>query len=592
MGQPLHVYDSDKINDNLYVEVLENNFTYKALDDKEYELKSGDLVVRDNKHIHCLAGIIGGMDSSCDKNTKSIILEAGIFDPTLISKTSNRLNIYTDSKARFEKGIDPSITQIALMNAANMIVKLCGGKIESMKYYTKYYDQDIRNGIVDVSEKKIGQKSIGEYVQSSEIKFDINLVEKKLGYKIECANVKNILSNLGFKCSEYSENILLVIVPSWRHDVYIPEDLIEEIVRSKGYDHLIPSLIEHQIKPRVLDNSDKLSINSKYILSNLGYYETITWSFVDENDVHLFHNISPDVSRETQTSNDANDDKRENQAFLKILNPISSHLNYMRSSILHSLMYVVQKNCKKGIDDISLFELGPIFKLIRNESDQNNSINLKSGNGYILEEECIAGVRTCVDLNKYTSKNTQRDFYDLKGDVECLLSELGTNSYQLDRKVVGYYHPHKSARIFLGKKTIGYLGYIHPKITKHFKIKSEVLGFEIFVNNLNVVKHKYGKKPDYQIVEYPVVTRDFSFIVQNDIEVGKFVKSIADTNKTLIKTCELFDVFQINQNEKSLAIRLLLQSKDKTLVDTEINSLSDKVVERAKTHFNAVLRKM
>ena len=315
INRPLHAYDADKIEKGIIVRNSKSGEEFTALDNKNYKLESGMCVISDNKGVLGLGGIIGGTRSGTEFNTKNILLESAYFEPGSIRNTAKKLNLDTDAKFRFERGIDPLSIEDGLNKAAKLIKEICGGEIS-----------------------KIDIQKIESY-KTKKIKFDPNIFEKISGFKISFKEMIKILEDLGFEVKKDKKRLELT-VPSWRPDITQPIDIVEEIVRIKGYEHiqtLTPK--KSRLKP-TLNRQQKLFHFLQRSVASKGFYETVTWSFTDSKINNLF---------------------REKYNEIKIVNPISSDLNVLRNSIFPNLIFYLKKNIDRGFKDLSFFEIGPVF---------------------------------------------------------------------------------------------------------------------------------------------------------------------------------------------------------------------------------------
>ena len=315
LNRPLHAYDADKINEGIIVRNSKKGESFEALDNKKYTLQDNMCVISDKSGVLGLGGIIGGTRSGSELDTKNILLESAYFNPNSVRKTSKLLNLDTDAKFRFERGIDPDSIEEGLVKAAALIQKICGGEISKL----------------DV------QKC--ETFKKIQIRFPIALFQSITGFKVAEKEIMKILTDLGFVIKKKS-NDLNLIIPSWRPDILQPIDIVEEIVRIKGYDQIKTELPEKVREKPTLNKQQKLFHFLQRSVASKGYYETVTWSFTDSKINQLFK-----------------EDKNE----VEIVNPISSDLNVLRSSIFSNLIIYLKKNLDRGFKDISLFEIGPIF---------------------------------------------------------------------------------------------------------------------------------------------------------------------------------------------------------------------------------------
>ncbi len=535
-GRPMHAYDADLLSGNLRVtRASDKDPEFHALNDKKYKLDSNDLVIRDHDQIHALAGIIGGISSSCSENTKNILLEAAIFDKDLIAATGRKLAIETDSRFRFERSTDIGMVLPSAYLATNMILDICGGEIGKFSL----------SGSVEFTPNKIS--------------LETKDITKATGINIAIKEVGTILENLGFTV-EYSENKLEASNPSWRHDISIKEDLIEEIVRIYGFDKIPAVAISTALQFRLAPCSFVRGNNARRVLASKGYDELITWSFMNEEFAKLFS---------------------ETQDKLKLQNPISQELSYMRPCILPNLLEAIAKNATRSIASGALFEVGPVFLGTELADEKLHATGVRWGN---IEANLHAGSR-------------EVDIFDIKADIELLILELGLSleNMQLDTSnLPNYYHPYRTTAILLGKNIIGYFGEIHPLILKKYGIEKHVAAFEINISALPEPRLKAGKKDIFTPSIYQAVNRDFAFLVDRDIPAGKMSKYISLIDKKLIKNVEIFDLYigeKIDSSKKSIAVKVHIQADDRTLSDQEITTLQNSIIQGAEKEFHASIRK-
>jgi len=520
LNRPLHAYDVDKINKEIIVRNSKKGESFKALDKKDYNLEDGMCVISDHKGVLGLGGIIGGTRSGTELNTKNILLESAYFDPEITRKTARKLDLNSDAKFRFERGIDPNSISIGLEKASEMIVEICGGEASKL---------DIQ------SSKKIVNKKIS---------FDPNLASKTIGIQIKTNEIINILEDLGFKIKKKGKT-LIVEIPGWRPDIYGQIDLVEEIIRIKGFDKIQSVEPEKKRLKPTLDFFQRHFYLAKRSVASKGYFETITWSFTDEK---------------------INNNFRENVQEVKIVNPISSDLNVLRNSLYPNLIYFLKKNIDRGFENQSLFEIGPAF------------IGKKPGEQITV----ICGVR----------KEQLLDIYGIKKDVVQTLVELGIdkNETSIDINTPSYYHPGRSGKIITknDQKLLAYFGEIHPKII------DKTYGFEIFLESLVKYKSQSKKgKPPITFSDYQKSDRDFAFVVQKDLKVQELLEIINNVDKSLIKNVKIFDVYKgenIPSDKKSIALKVTIQSDFKTLNEKDLNEISQKIISNVEEKANAKLR--
>ncbi|CAO6128305.1 PheT Phenylalanyl-tRNA synthetase beta subunit [Candidatus Pelagibacterales bacterium] len=539
LNRPLHAYDVDKIEKKVIVRASRKGEKFLALDNNTYSLEDGACLITNEKEILGLGGVIGGENSSISLDTKNIFLESALFDPVKISKIAKKLGINSDAKFRFERGVDPNGMEYGLKLAAKIIHKICGGKISNL--------------IIS------GENNF----KNKQIKFNSDKFEKIIGSKISPAEIKKILNNLGFKLKE-SKNIYSVIIPTWRPDIKEEVDIVEELIRIKGYDKIQLIKPEMDSSKDVLTGKQKLHRFAQRYVANKGFMETITYSFTNSKIDSLFgmHNKS-----------------------LLITNPISNDLDTLRSSIFSNLLIHIKNNIHRNFEDQKIFESGPVF------------FGSKPGEQIFV----IGGIQIGKIYRKnWIEKDKDVDVFEIKDCVYKTLIELGI--YEQDLTVIQesetYYHPGRSAKFYLNSNKqlpIANFGEINPKITKELDIKSgPIFGFQIFLNNIPVInKQNTEKKIKYAVSNFQKIERDFAFIVDKKFEAEKIVNILLNVDKKLIKKIKIFDVFQggnIEKNKKSIALNLLIQSQDKTLNDKEIDELSDKIIQIMQKSFDATLR--
>ena len=539
INRPLHAYDADKIEKGITVRNSKFGEEFTALDNKNYKLENGMCVISDNRGVLGLGGIIGGTRSSTELDTKNILLESAYFDPKSIRKTAKKLNIDTDAKFRFERGIDPLSIEEGLNKAALLIREICGGEISKI---------DIQNI---------------ENFKNKTIKFDPQLFKKVSGFKISSKEMIKILHNLGFK-SKKEKKYFKLTIPSWRPDISQEIDIVEELVRISGYDNIKTiDPIKERIKS-TLTKSQKLFHFLQRSIASKGYLETITWSFTDSNYNNHFKNTNKEI---------------------KIVNPISSELGVLRNSIFSNLIMYVSKNLDRGFKDLSIFEIGPVFTG-PNPGEQNTVVcGLSAGKKSRLS---------------WIEKERNVDVFDVKKDVVQTLVEAGYNSdkFFVDSETPNYYHPGKSGRLFLNKgddNIAAYFGEIHPNILKKIDIKTESLvGFEIFLDNLKLPKKTLNEqKTNFVVSDYQKSERDFAFVVDKGMNAQDLIDAISSVDKNLISNIKVFDVYQgdnISENQKSIAISVTIQSFEKTLKDSDLENINKLIIETVEKKTGAKIR--
>ena len=539
INRPLHAYDADKIEKGIVIRNSKLGEEFVALDNKSYKLEDGMCVISDDKGVLGLGGIIGGIRSGTEFDTKNILLESAYFEPRSIRSTSKKLNLDTDAKFRFERGIDPLSIEDGLNKAALLIKEICGGEISKI---------DIQR--IETKKIKI-------------IKFDPNLFKRITGFNISTKEMLTILENLGFKIKK-EKNYLKLTIPTWRPDILQEIDIVEELVRITGYDKIkIVDPIKERTKS-TLTQSQKLFHFLQRAIASKGYLEAITWSFTDSN----YNDYFKDKNKE-----------------IKIVNPISSELGVLRNSIFSNLIMYMNKNLDRGFKDLSIFEIGPVFTG-SNPGEQNTVVcGLSAGKKSRLS---------------WIEKERNVDLFDVKRDVVQTLVEAGYNAdkFFIDSETPNYYHPGKSGRLFLNRgkdQVAAYFGEIHPNILKKIDIKTESLvGFEIFLDNLKLPKKTLNdQKTKFEVSDYQKSERDFAFIVDKEVKAQDLIAAVSSVDQKLISNIKVFDVYEgenIPESQKSIAISVTIQSSEKTLNDNDLENINNLIIKTVESKTGAKIR--
>ena len=537
LGRPLHVYDADKINGNLVMRKARKGEKCKTLDEKEYELSNEMIVISDDQSLHGIGGVMGGLESGCTLKTTEVFLEVALFDPISITKTGRKLNLQSDARYRFERGIDFTSIEWGVDIATQMILSLCGGE-ESEIVFDK----------LNTPNPKL-------------IKFDSSLTASYGGIRIDIKEQIKILKNLGFETKSQNNLELEIVVPPFRPDIVGSADIVEEIIRIYGYDKIesLSLIKDESVNQEILNAKLKSFYKSKRLIANCGYLETVTWSFMDKNHANYI----------------------KNDPSLDLQNPISTDLSTMRPSTFPNLLSAINLNVSRLYNRGKMFEVGPNFKGI-NENDQ----------------EMIATAIHYGSAFSSTWINEKRevDIYDTKKDLFYILEQLNVPVENLQHEIfeTKIYHPGKSAQLKLGKNIIANFGEIHPILLKKFDIKNSVCGFEIFIDSLEQFQlRKQSTLKGYDNNSLQIVERDFAFLFPIEIKALDLINSVKKIDKKIIKDVIIFDLFEGNKlpvNRKSLALKVTLQPKEKTFTDKEIEILSSKIIDLIAKSFYGELR--
>lgn len=527
MNRPLHVFDADKVNGNLTVRLSQNGETLHALNDKTYTLDDSIVVVADATGPQALGGMIGGMTSGCSDGTTNVFLECALFDVERIRKSGQKLQLDSDAKYRFERGVDPAFVDEGIEIATRLILDICGG--EPSYTVVAGAQPDWYRTIV----------------------FDPSLVAKRGGVQVDDSEQLRLLMALGCQVRPDSDdNTLDVSPPSWRNDIHIPEDLVEEILRLHGYDNIpvTPLPRDTKVSQGALLATHKRAADLRRLSAQRGAHEVVTWAF-----------ISP-VLAETFSYPEF--------PAIKLANPISADLSVMRQSLFPNLLQMIQRNSARGMHDLALFEQGNVF-LGTDPTQQPAHIALvRSGQAFAKH---VQGAARPVDA------------FDAKADLWAYLNACGLNAdnMTLSRDTAPWYHPGQSGLLSMGKKHVASFGAIHPAVLQALDIDVPVVACELFIDNLPPAKKKAGAKAALTLSPYQGVSRDFAFLMDANVMGADIVKAVKATDKTLLQSVTLFDDYRgkgIADGQKSIAFSIQLQPLEATLTEAEIDAITKKVV--------------
>ncbi len=552
LNHPMHAYDAIKIDGPIHLRYAKNQEKFTSLKNEDFAIADDILVFSDLQKIISIPGIIGGALSSCDIETNDILLEAAYFEPDQIALAGRKLNINSDSRYRFERGVDINTCEAGIEFATNLIKEICGsqnGEAIIVSDIKSYKSQNLKSGL--------------EQNFLSPIEFNFDKFSKLIGIELPKEQMIAILQKLEFKILEISDHKLLLTTPTHRHDIKHQDDLVEEIIRIHGYNKINSLPLENKSISNLTTSLDFCN-QARLVLAAAGMKEIISWSFVDAKIIDLFA---------LSNSN------------LMLANPISIELNYMRPNLAIGLLQTFQKNQLRNFNDLSLFEIGQVF----------------SGTEIDAQKLMIAGLRA-GNNKEIDSYNQAREFdiFDVKKDLLAITEICGLKSEAIQIDNLGsppkYYHPHRFAALKLGAKIIGYFGEIHPIIIKQFDLKNRVNFFEIFVDNLpNHANNlqKLTSKKALKINDLQPVIRDFAFVVDKNQKAGEIIKLTAAIDKNLIEEVTIFDIYSgsnIAEDKKSIAIRVKIQPQEKTLTSEEIDILSKKIIENLAKSCGGILR--
>ena len=534
LGQPLHAFDTAKINGKIVVQTLPAGTKFTTLDDVERTLHAEDLMICDEKGPLCIAGVFGGKKSGVSESTNSIFLESAYFNPVSVRKSAKRHQLNTDASFRFERGIDPTITEYALKRAALLIQEVAGGEITS--------------DLINVYPKKI---------EDFNVFLNFNNVDKIIGEKLPKDIIKKILVSLDIKVNSFSDAGLGLTIPSYRVDVQREIDVIEEILRVYGYNNIsFSKKLNASVfnAPRNEDYKIQNTIASQ--LNSQGFHEMMANSLTTASYVQLSEQLNDDYN-------------------VTILNPLSADLSTMRQSLLFSGLEAVSYNINRKNADLKLFEFGKTYHNYLAGYEEKKHMSL-----------FLTGNR---NQESWTSVQKMSNFFLFKGYVYGILSRLGIENTQNIPVTLDVFS--EGIAIKFDNETIVELGVIKKSILKHFGIKQEVLYADF---DWDLILKKTSTKIKYaEIPKYPEVRRDLALLLDQNITYESIYKIARQTEKTLLKNINLFDVYEgqnLPEGKKSYALSFTIQDNSKTLTDAQIDKIMGKLQKNFETELGAVLR--
>ena len=530
LGRPLHVFDLAKIQGNLTIRLSKAGETLTALNGKEYILNDGMTVIADASGVLSLGGVMGGMSTACLDDTVDVLIECASFDPIRTAQTGRTLAILSDARTRFERGVDPLSVRLGLDAATDLILQWCGGSLSE------------------------GGVATHKNPQSKPQPTPITLTQNKLhslsGCDIPLTEAKGFLEALGFTTLSLESTHLTVQTPSYRMDIEGPADLVEEILRLKGYDQIPDTPLP---LPSMRTESPSIPSIVKHVLASRGLNEVMTWSFMAEDLALKFGGEDPS---------------------LRLSNSLSVELDFMRPSILPNLIQATIRNQDRGQGSVALFEVGPQFE---------------PGNQRLVAAGLLAGQ---TGPRHWAQASRLVDVFDAKSHALTVLNTLGISesSLQIDASGPDYYHPGRKGTLKQGNRIIALFGEIHPLIITQLAGEGAFVGFEVFLDQLPPLRLK---KSTLQLSPYQPVTRDFAFVVDDGIPADQVVKAIAKTDRDLITAIHIFDVYKgekLEKDKKSLAIQVRLEPQTGTLTDAQITEVCDKMIANVSKATGGVLR--
>lgn len=553
LGRPLHVFDADKLfggkgEGKLTMRLARDGETCMALDEEEYKLDSEMVVIADGPPgiggVHGIGGIMGGLETGVTETTTNVFLEVALFDPIRVARTARKLGIESDARYRFERGVDPVSAKWGDDVAARLILELCGGEAS---------EATVAGALPDWKRK---------------LDFRPKRVADLGGIDVKKKEQKDILESLGFDLKDDKGDKWEVEPPSWRVDIVGEADLVEEVMRIHGYDEIpaVPMSLDTALPPLALNLSQQRRRQARRALAARGLLEAVTWSFMDARPAKLFageNGLNP---------------------ALRLANPISSELDFMRPSILPNLIQAAGRNAARGHGNAALFEVGPQF-----------ADDTPSGQAWVA-----AGVRSGKSSRKHWAGGDAAardvDVFDVRADAMAALVAAGApaDKAQITTDAPAWYHPGRSGVLRLGPNVLAAFGELHPRVLRALGVKGPHTAFEVYLDAIPEPKKKDGRtRPLLEPSPFQPLERDFAFVVAADVPAEKLVRAAIGADKALVANATIFDVYTgegVGEGKKSLALSVTLQPTGKTLTDEEIEAVAARIVANVEKQTGGVLR--
>jgi phenylalanyl-tRNA synthetase beta chain len=538
LNRPLHVFDAGKVRGDLTVRFARSGEKLLALNGREYELDPEITAIADEAGVQSLGGVIGGEATGCTEATTELFVEAALFDPIRTAATGRRLEIISDARYRFERGVDPAFVGPGLEIATRLILELCGGEASEIV---------VAGAVPDWHR---------EYLLRPERLSGLG------GLHVPPDESTAILVSLGCTIAEAAEHdgSLHVTPPSWRGDIEGEADLVEEVLRVKGYDEIpaVPLPRETIVSRPAIDARRRRVELVRRILASRGLIEAVTFSFISSRAAELFDGAKPE---------------------LRLVNPISADLDAMRPSALPGLVEAARRNADRGFPDVALFELGPAYRDDTPEGQMTVAAGLRAGR---------------LGPRDWRQPPREPDLYIAKADALAALAAMGApaDNIQASADPPSWYHPGRAGTLRLGPTVLGHFGELHPDVLDAFEVKGPVAAFEVFLDAVPLPRAGRARPP-LKLSVFQPVERDFAFIVDRDLPAETLLRAARGVDRKLVSEIRLFDVYEgkgLPEGKKSLAISVVLQPQEATLTDAEIEAFSKRLVAQVEKATGGTLR--
>jgi len=538
LGTPLHAFDADKLEGKIVVRKGIAGDKFVTLDGVERTLFEDDLMITNGNKNLAIAGVFGGLDSGISSETKNIFIESAYFNPVSVRKTAKRHSLNTDASFRYERGVDPMMTEYALKRVVSLIQSICGGEVSM--------------NVASVVNEQFASKSID---------FDVNRCNQIIGLEIPNEKIKSILLNLDIQVTEEDENHWKLAVPPYRVDVTREIDVVEEVLRIFGFNNVpLPEKLNTTITLRTKPDTDKIQKSVSEFLVGLGYSEMMNNSLTSSAYIQKFGN---------EAFASANN--------VEMLNPLSNELDVMRQTLIFSTLESITHNQNRQNSDLKLFEFGKVYR--------------KEAENYIENKRLVFGLSGRRESEQWNSLNDKVSFYSIKGLVTALFTRMGLDSFlsenQLENSLL-----EDGVSLYILKKKVGEMGWVSDAMKKHFGIKQPVfvadLDWDMLIDQLKLVKVIYKELP--KTFE---VRRDFSLLLDEQVRFSDIEKLALGVDRKILRKVGLFDVYEgknLDAGKKSYAVSFHFQDAEKTLKDEQVDGIMNKIRQELESKLNAQLR--
>jgi phenylalanyl-tRNA synthetase beta chain len=534
VNRPLHVFDAGKVKGNLVVRFATASEKLLALNGREYALDPEITAIADDNGVQSLGGVIGGEPTGCTEETTEVFIEAALFDPIRTAATGRRLEIISDARYRFERGIDPDFTAPGLEIATRLVLDLCGGEPSEV----------VVAGAVPAWRRI--------YVLRS------GRIAELGGLEVSADAATPVLESLGFAVDNDGAR-LKVMPPPWRGDIVGEADLVEEVLRVKGYDEIAPVPLPRDTviaRPAIEARRRRTELVRRSLAAR-GLTEAVTYSFISAAAAERFGGGQP---------------------ALRLVNPISADLDQMRPSVLPNLLEAARRNADRGFPDIALYEVGPLYRDDTPEGQATVAAGLRAGR---------------LGPRDWRVRAAEPDLFTAKEDALAALGAAGApvDNLQVSGEPPAWFHPGRSGVLRLGPSVLGTFGELHPEILEAFEVKGPVAAFEVMIEAVPLPRA--GRRPPLKLSVFQPVERDFAFIVDRDVPAETLLRAARGVDRRLVSDIRLFDVYEgkgLPDGKKSLAIAVTLQPQDATLTEAEIDAFSGRLVAAVEKATGGTLR--